>query len=270
MTENMFQILSNFFGGSFHYGVHSSDHGDKYHEWCRTAAWLQGEQDNHLRNAVIEDVAFCRRKNFEGKDIYVRPSFEVEENYILYDDLTPGQANYYSRRSGTLVISSSPGRMQIWQHSDRPLTNEEKKILIRNAKADESATPENRWARCPGFSNYKPKYAPIFPLSRLVSVTKGMATLPAVEACEKPVRVYTSTLSATKSVNIKRERYQTGDENRTDFRYTMALLLFGVSDEEIMHRIMSERTNWEHKSSRLSEQERYVRRTIENARKFVK
>lgn len=269
ITEQIYHTLNKFFGGQFHFGIHSEENGI-YTEWCRTVAWLMGDT-NHLRNAEITDLAFCRLKNAEGKDVYVRPNFDVEDHYVLFDDLTPEQANRYSRKPGTLTISSSPGKIQVWFHSDRILSIEEKKVLIHNAKADEKATPNNRWGRCPGFANYKPKYAPKFPLSRFINSVEGLATLPKVEVVETApvVRTYTSTIQPSKTVNIRRSRYATNDESQTDFKYVLALLHFGVSEDEIVARVMTERTNWENKSKRESEQEKYIRNTIRNARKYL-
>lgn len=281
ITESIFQTLNSFFGGSFHFGIHSAEtvsaSGKQYPEWCRTVAYLVDGKENQFRNAVFSDISFCRLKNREGKDIFVRPAFDVEKYFILFDDLTPGQANRYAKKSGNLVVCSSPSRMQVWQHSDRALSDEEKKTMIVLAGADQGAHPRNRWGRCPGFANYKKKYAPKFPFSTIVSVTDGLATLPIVEGFATPANTVDTPIRVNRpihvfgngTVDVTRQQYEAADESKTDFRYTLALLRRGVDDSEIVSRILNERQDWNHKSSRETERERYIRRTITNARNVI-
>ena len=282
ITENVFNTLSNFFGGSFHFGIHSNEtisaSGKQYPEWCRTVAYLVDGKENQFRNAEFSDISFCRLKNREGKDIFVRPAFDVEKYFILLDDLNPGQANRYARKPGTLVVCSSPGKMQVWQHSDRALSEEEKKAMIVLAGADQGAHPRNRWGRCPGYANYKKKYEHLnYPYSTIVSVTDGLATLPIVEGIETPVKSIETPIRVNRpiqvfgngTVNINRLQYVVADESTTDFRYTLALLRRGVDDGEIVSRILNERQDWSHKSTRETERERYVRNTITKARNIM-
>ena len=274
LTNEMFDILQKFFG-SMQYGIHAAA-TDTYKEWCCTAAKLLKEPEaNWQREAVKEDAAYCLQRNMKHcKDIFVRPSYDIEQFFILFDDLTAEQVNKYIKQPGTLIITSSPGRFQVWQHSNRPLTYDEKKELIRRAGADLGATPTHRWGRCPGYKNFKAKYAPKFPYARLVKVSEGLATLPDIELPAKTEISQPEQIKHVPKVNkgaidkIRRADYDKGDESQTDFCYTLALLRRGASDSDIKNRIFAERTAWRHKPSDI-DRERYLNLTIRKAREFA-
>ncbi len=267
LLTNLFNTLHTFFNGNFHLGIHGITFSKKLNKmvkWTHPVSWFF--QEDLERNAKLSDMAFCLKKNRENLDIWIRPSFDTEDYYILFDDISAEKSVRWSKKPGTLIISTSPGKFQAWRHLDRPMSYEEKMEYIKLEEADAEATPTHRWYRCPGFRNYKAKYAPHFPLARINSVTEGLASLNHLEAVKPAViRKEYATVQATK-INIKRDKYESGNESITDWKYTLALLSLGATDEDIMSRIMSERKNWDNKSAHDSVNEDYVKRTIVNAR----
>ena len=104
---------------------------------------------------------------------------------------------------------------------------------------------------------------------RINVITEGLACLNKLDTVKPLVAKKEHTVIKVTSINITRDKYFTGNESTTDFRYTLALLRFGVSDEDITSRLFNERQNWENKSEHKELREQYITRTIENARKLM-
>ncbi len=267
ITTNIYHMLHKFFGGQFHFGIHGITYSQKQNkmtEWCHPVAWFKNE--DLQRNANLSDIEFCIEKSRRNLDIYVRPAFDVEDEYILFDDVSAEKAVKWSKRPGTLVVSTSAGKFQVWRHLDRKMSYDEKMAHIKAEQADTQATATHRWYRCPGFRNFKEKYTPNFPIARLISITEGLATLPVIDIVKtEEARIY--PVIKTKTINITREKYNKGNESDTDFSYILALLCLSASDEEIMSRIMNERKVWDNKPVHQELRENYVKRSIENAKR---
>jgi RepB DNA-primase from phage plasmid len=276
LIVSIFNKLHTFFDGQFQLGIHGITYSkkfDKMVDWAHPVGWFFEGQDL-TRNAVLTDMAFCLKKNRENLDVYIRPSAEVEDRYILFDDISAEKSVRWSKRPGTMIICTSPGKFQAWRKLDRPMSNEEKMAYIVMEGADESATPKSRWYRCPGFKNCKAKYSPNFPMVRVNVITEGISSLNKLETVKPTivrkeyVDIKAKNIKATRADYIKFNDKGGIDESRTDYTYTLVLLGLGASDGDITSRIFNERTNWDNKSQHDSVREDYVRRTIANAKKF--
>jgi len=59
-----------------------------------------------------------------------------------------------------MVVETSSGNYQVWIHSDRPLSLDEKRYWLKRLHNDPGADRNNRWGRYPGFRNRKKSTGP--------------------------------------------------------------------------------------------------------------
>lgn len=238
---------------------------------------------SNLRLAVLDEAAGCRpvkpdpsnlpylkAQNANGRHILIKPSGKIEPFYMLADDLSQELLNRHHRlmdgrwKPGRMVVETSPGNFQAWIHSSRYLTLDEKRHWLRKLHSDPGADPKNRWGRCPGFRNRKAKHRDRsggYPLARLIWIDWKY---PAVIPCLSP-----SPLGGVcQKKHLSRSVYQQGDESKTDFAYTLALVRSRFTDDEIRTRLLTERKNWDNHrgNNRL---QHYLNITIQKARRVV-
>lgn len=225
-----------------------------------------------LVEAKPSSIAYLKAQNKNGRHILIKPASKAEPYYMLADDLSQElllrhhQDKNGNFRPGRMIVQTSPGNFQVWIHSSRFLTLEDKQYWLFKLKSDPSAHPNNRFGRCPGFRNRKLKHRDRyggFPLARLIWIdwtTRAVIPKyfspppPGGDVCHKNY--------------ISRTQYERGDESATDFAYAMALIRKGFSDEAIAQRLMVERSNWENHQGEKRRQD-YLSRTIRKARIYV-
>jgi len=218
------------------------------------------------------NIGYLKAQNKNGRHILIKPNPNAEPYYMLADDLNRELVRRHHQdrnnnfRPGRMIVQTSPGNFQVWIHSARFLTLEEKRYWLLKLKSDPSAHPNNRFGRCPGFRNRKLKHRDRnggFPLARLIWVDwKNRADIPKLFSPSPPVG------DVCQKNSISRTQYERGDESATDFAYSMALIRFGYSDDEIQMRLMAERSNWDNHRGEKRRRD-YLYRTIDNARKCV-
>ena len=259
--ENILQKLTHYFK-SFEFGVLDRGKG---------ACWKI--------EADLKKMAYLKAMNANGAHIFMRPTFEEEHWFLMIDDLAWSGVEQHHKKEGMwkpgrMVVETSPENFQVWLHSHRKLSVDEKSYWLKKLGSDPGATPLHRWGRAPGFRNRKEKYktAQGYPLARLVWIDyKGKVQIPHAPSlpssqsgwCQHPLVKGTLPNSG----QLSRSNYETGDESRTDFRFALALLRAGVEPTEVKVRIQNERTEWgNHYSHRI---ENYLNHTVEKAAKIV-
>jgi len=267
------------FFGPYEFGVYDG-----------TSVWKRNPNERNIFN-------YLKAMNLQGKHIFIRP--KDESCFLMCDDLNWDQViRYHSEkgsvsgivryRPGRMVVESSPGNYQVWVHSENRLSADVKLHWLRKMGSDPGADPRLRWGRCPGFTNRKEKYrtGDSFPYASLLWCDwRRRAFVPGPWAgffSIFPPRSYRdsdsqvcSKSSADRdfkyegggcvSLACTRADYECGDNNRTDFRYCLALLRFGCSESEIRNRLIVERPNWENHSGEYR-MEDYFNRTVRRAR----
>jgi hypothetical protein len=111
-----------------------------------------------------QSVAWLKRMNALGNDIYIRPA--GEHGLVLVDDLNP-QALERMKADGLVpaaIIETSPGNYQAWvKLSDKPLSADVRrvaaKMLAKEYGGDPNSADSRHFGRLAGFTNQKPKYA---------------------------------------------------------------------------------------------------------------
>ena len=196
---------------------------------------------------------------------------------MIADDLnltllkTHHQNPHGTWKPGRMVIETSPGNYQIWIHSDRNLSLDEKRYWLKIMKSDPGADPKHRWGRCPGFFNKKDKYqtpSGHYPLAKMIWVDwVNVAHIPPMLKIN-PMKISTSGCSISnitfQNNSIRRIHYERGNESITDFAYALALARRGFSKQQIIERILAERTDWKNHTGDLRKM-RNLDRTVSKA-----
>ena len=258
----------------------------KLHRYFYTGwrlAVLDVQKGRWIIESVLSNIDYLKAENARGRHILIQPA--EPSHYLLADDLHWALICRHHRRldgawkPGRMVIETSPRNYQVWIHSQRPLSLLEKRFWLKRLMSDPGADPNNRWGRCPGFRNRKDKYRNAnghYPLSRLIWIDwAGRAVIPQIQ----PQKASFSSQSFSHQPQrggvchppkrrICRADYERNDESATDFSYALALARRGHTDEQILSRILSERTSWHHHRGpkRITD---YLNRTIQRARTIV-
>jgi len=260
--HRIFKKISHFFNGNWRLAVLDLTKG----------RWL----------VSLDNLAYLKAENASGRHIIIQPGHEVEPYYLLVDDLNAELLWRHHKinniwKPGRMVIETSPANYQVWIHSSRSLNLHEKQYWLKKLHNDPGASPKNRWGRCPGFFNRKPKYRTPngnYPLSKLIWVDwKKTVNIPTFSLNQdfkkKTIDQRRFSLIPRGDVcHINRADYERGDESATDFAYSLALARRRVPIEEIKIRLLAERTNWKNHFGN-KRKECYLDRTIAKAINIV-
>jgi len=216
-----------------------------------------------------KNIPYLKAENANGRHILIQPQPKIQPYYFLVDDvnwdiLIRHHQSKGKWKKGRMVVETSPDNYQVWIHSNRFLSLEEKRFWLKKLLSDPGADPNNRWGRCPGFRNRKDKYKDsngFFPLSKLVWIDwKHQAEI------LNPFTHQPGVVCQNK--NISRSNYSRGDESATDFAFALALFRRKFSERYIKQQILQQRSNWNnHKGNRRINQ--YLDRTIQKAKLII-
>jgi hypothetical protein len=157
--RTVFNKLNRFFCGKLHLAV------------------LDMHRGRWLIKPKISYIPYLKAENANGRHILIKPEESIESYYLLVDDLTwPIIKCHHLYPDGTwkpgrLVVETSPSNYQVWIHSVRSLSLDEKRFWLQKMHNDPGADPHNRFGRCPGFRNRKEKYRTSYgdyPLAKLI------------------------------------------------------------------------------------------------------
>jgi len=142
-------------------------------------------------------------------------------------------------------------------------------------KSDPGADPHHRWGRCPGFFNRKEKHrssASLFPLAKLIWVDwLHAANIPKISTL-KPSANNHQCISHNQHHHgscIRRMAYEKNNESATDFAYALALARRKVPKQQIIARLIEERTDWTNHLGKPRKQQ-YLDRTVSKAISIIK
>lgn len=248
--DHIFKKLNRYFYGKWHFAV------------------LDLEKGRWIRSAKLSNIAYLKSQNAQNRHILIQPLKDIFGFYFIADDLTWDIIQKHHCcceglwKPGRMIVETSPSNYQVWIHSSRYLSLEEKRYWLKKMGSDPGADPNNRWGRCPGFRNRKDKYKDehgYYPLAKLIWIDwKHQAVIP-------NIFTRTSGYALKRHLPVSRCDYHTGNESSTDISYAMALLYRGYSNLEIKHFLINERTQWENHRGTKRKQN-YLDRTIKKAR----
>jgi len=236
-----------------------------------------------------KNIPYLKAENASGRHILLQPIPSIAPYYLMIDDLSKATIRRHHKYSngtwkpGRMAVETSTDNYQVWIHSKRPLSLDEKRFWLKKLCNDPGADPNNRWGRCPGFRNRKQKYrtsANRYPLSKLIWIDwKYKADIPQFKSHRTVIKNMNNnamdSLSPQPLVggvchhkSISRLLYEKFDESKTDFSYALALARRGYSQSDIENRLLSERTNWENHKGRRRKKA-YILRTIEKTTDII-
>lgn len=133
-------------------------------------------------------IFYLKAENANSRHILIRPYPEIESAYLMADDIDRSLSMRHHKyadgawKPGRMIVETSPGNYQVWIHSSRKLTLDEKRYWLKKLRSDPGADPNDRWGRCPGFRNRKQKHREPgggYPLARLIWIDWArMARIP--------------------------------------------------------------------------------------------
>ncbi len=227
------------------------------------------------------NIPYLKAENANGRHILIQPDSTIAPYYFLIDDVDLSLIGMQHKdinnqwKAGRMVVETSKNNYQIWIHSSRRLSLEEKRYWLKRLHSDPAADPNNRWGRCPGFRNRKDKHRDStggYPLSKLIWIDwKYQAKIPFTNLLEKPLKNSShqyQKIFVSSHGKISRSDYERGDDSATDFAYAIALFRRGYCKQSIRKHILNERINWQNHIGERRKQ-LYLERTIEKARNIV-
>ncbi len=249
-----------------------------FHNQCSLAV-LDEKKGRWIVKSKQKNISYLKAENAHNRHILVKPDQQIEPYYLLVDDLDQSLlCNHHKSgvnifKHGRMVVETSPDNYQVWIHSIRPLSLEEKRYWLKKLHSDPGADPHNRWGRCPGFRNRKQKYktlSGLYPLAKLIWIDwKNKADIPKIRlSSKKSTTLPTQPRWVVCQKNLTRSRYNKGDESATDFAYALALCRKGYSQTQIVQKIIAERENWiNHNTSR--KKTNYLNQTISKVWRII-
>lgn len=226
----------------------------------------------------LEKINYLRAKNAQGCHILIKPL--APAHYLMADDIDQETLLQHHRlpngkwKPARMIVETSPENFQVWIHSKRALSLEEKRIWLQRLRSDPGAHPKNRWGRCPGFRNTKEKHrspAGRFPLAKLIWIDwDSQAEIPPLNQATETIPLSHPSRRGTvcHSYAPNRDDFRRDDESATDFAYALSLARRGFSDDQIRDRILAQRANWNnHKGERRIRS--YLDRTIDRVRQVI-
>lgn len=114
---------------------------------------------------VLKSMAWLKRENARGADVYVRPAGETNAGLVLVDDLSRGQLARMKDAGLTpaCVTETSPDNFQAWVrvHEGRlepKLATEVARMVAEEYGGDPNAADWRHFGRLAGLTNNKPQY----------------------------------------------------------------------------------------------------------------
>lgn len=261
--ERIFKKLDQYFYKKWHLAVLDMDAG----RWA-----VKPKASN---------IPYLKAENANGRHILIQPDSIIAPYYFLVDDVDLSLIGMQHKginnswKAGRMVVETSRDNYQIWIHSSRRLSLEEKRYWLKKLNSDPGADPNNRWGRCPGFRNRKDKHRDStggYPLSKLIWIDwKRQAEIPITSSSEKPLKSFSHQPQKrllSRHEKIFRSDYERGDESATDFAYAIALIRRGHSKRSIYNHILDERTDWKNHIGEKKKQH-YLEKTIIKAKYIV-
>lgn len=258
--EKILQKLNRFFQGGLQLAVLDMKKG----------LWITSQKH----------IPYLKAQNAKGNHILIQPAHCYESWYMMADDLKWYQIQKYHQnihgkwKAGRMIIETSPGNYQVWIHSSRTLSLDEKRYWLKRMNSDPGADPHHRWGRCPGFFNKKEKYHSRFgkyPLAKLIWVDWSNMThipeLPKQKAIAKKQKCFLRIPSIYRK-RIQRFHYDRMNESATDFAYALALARRNVSKQQIINRLLDERMDWTNHQG-ISRKLQYLDRTASKAIRII-
>lgn len=225
----------------------------------------------------------------EGEELYFQP-VEGQQKAIFLDDFPASEADLLELPRGSLVVQTSPGKLQVHIPLPKPEPIEKaallQKAFVNFFNADTGSKDILHLRRLPGFPNKKYPERPIVKILGYSGTKTWDEVVAAInrqqEEIEKeqakrwehlqqtmPKRAPDIALELEYGSKIWQDRLAKaeGDESRADISYAMHLLRRGFSNEEVQYILAEVSENLQFRKK--GHVQDYVERTVEKAKYFL-
>jgi hypothetical protein len=158
--------------------------GARYHceeEWL----WLTTHQNLKIE-AAIKIVKWCRYKNSQGSDIFIRPHRHDKQPMIFLDDLPIAKAMMVAKKYCAQIIETSTNNTQVWIALSKPLSESDRKVLQQHISklgfSDKGSVSGEHFGRLCGYKSQKRR----FWVRRIDTSTSKKYNPPELTACALP------------------------------------------------------------------------------------
>jgi hypothetical protein len=123
--------------------------------------WLTSHEKLSLDKANSL-MKWCRFKNYNGSDIFIRPHRHDKQPVIFLDDLTLDKAMLVSKKYRSLLIETSPNNTQVWVSLEKSISEKDRKLLQEHISTlgftDKGSISGEHLGRLCGFKSHKRNY----------------------------------------------------------------------------------------------------------------
>lgn len=226
----------------------------------------------------------------EGEELYFQPIQEKTIRAIFLDDLPPTKENLLALPRNSLVVQTSPGKLQVHIPLPEPLpidkADQLQKAMVNFYNADAGSKDILHLRRLPGFPNKKYPERPIVKVLGYAGTKTWDEVITAINRQQEeieqeqakrwehlqkttPKRAPDIALELEYGSKIWQDRLAKaeGDESRADISYAMHLLRKGFSDEEVQYILAEVSENLQFRKK--GHVDDYLQRTVEKAKYFL-
>lgn len=225
----------------------------------------------------------------EGEELYFQP-VEGQQRAIFLDDFPVSEADLLELPRGSLVVQTSPGKLQVHIPLPKPEPIEKaallQKAFVNFYNADAGSKDILHLRRLPGFQNKKYPERPIVKVLGYAGTKTWDEVITAINRQQEeieqeqakrwehlqkttPKRAPDIALELEYGNKIWQDRLAKaeGDESRADISYAMHLLRKGFSDEEVQYILAEVSENLQFRKK--GHVDDYLQRTVEKAKYFL-
>ena len=114
---------------------------------------------NLSKERAFELLKWCRYKNFDGADVYIRPHRHNAHPIIFLDDLTINKANSVSEKYTSLAVETSLNNTQVWVQTTKSLSEAERlcaqRYIASTGYSDKGSISGEHLGRMCGLRSHK-------------------------------------------------------------------------------------------------------------------
>ena len=214
--------------------------------------WITKHEGLQLEKAQ-KVIRWCRFKNYNGSDIFIRPHRYDRQPMIFLDDLTVSKAAMVANKYRALVIETSPDNTQVWLALSDKLSELERKTLQQHISkmgfSDKGSMSGEHLGRLCGFKSQKRNYW----VRHIQCSSSEKYTPPSLVACSFPP----GGACANRESGVK-------SQSEMDFSWVLSRARQGVPADQIISILH----NSSQKRGKVSPQ-KYAERTVRRAMQIL-
>jgi hypothetical protein len=216
--------------------------------------WLSPVKNISTGYYFLKMARWARYMNLNGSDVFLRPHGEDKHGVIFLDDVPVKNALMVASKYSACVVCTSKDNTQIWMATDRKLSKNQRRAAQAHIRdlgyTDPGSISGDHLGRICGVMSQK-RDVWVNLIATSFSGKYSAVTNSPVVAAEDQIRT---------SLN----KAQHSSQSERDFGWVLGLLRSGISQEEVVRRLVACATQ-RNKSS----PEQYAQRTVSRAAQVI-